>query len=190
MKPLSWVLRLPPRLRASALRWGINLYPAFRASGGRVVAVSPALDHIRVRLPLTWRTRNLNGSLYGGSLFAVTDGLHPTLLMAALGPGVVVWDKAASIRFRRPGRSALYADFRLRPEELAAVREALARDGETERHWTVALTDRHGTVHAEVERCIYIATRHHYRHKNQQYTARSASDAPPTPEETRCKPQP
>jgi acyl-coenzyme A thioesterase PaaI-like protein len=43
------------------------------------------LSHIRIRLPLTWRTKNIVGSLYGGSLFAMTDGVHPMMLMAALG---------------------------------------------------------------------------------------------------------
>ena len=66
------------------MRMGFNLHPAFRSTGGRVVHVAPDLRHIRVRLPLTWKTKNIVGSLYGGSLFAITDGAHPAMLMAAL----------------------------------------------------------------------------------------------------------
>ena len=63
-----------PRPGARLVRMGFNLHPAFRSTGGRVVHVAPDLRHIRVRLPLTWKTKNIVGSLYGGSLFAITDG--------------------------------------------------------------------------------------------------------------------
>jgi hypothetical protein len=105
------------------------------------------------------------GTLFGGSLFAVTDGPHPTLLMAALGPDVVVWDQEASIRYRTPGRGTLYADFLISPEEVAAVRAALAEDGETRRVYRVELKDRHGRVHTLVERTVYIAKKSHYKNK-------------------------
>ena len=94
------------------MRVGFNLHPAFRATGGRVLHVSPDFHHIRIKLPLLRRTRNIVGSMYGGSLFAVTDGAHP-MLMSALGSDHIVWDKAASIRYRKPAYTTLYVDFRL-----------------------------------------------------------------------------
>ena len=72
-----------------------------------------------------WRTKNIVGSLYGGSLFAITDGAHPMMLMAALGEDYIVWDKSASIRYRKPGYTTLYADFTLFDEELASIRRTL-----------------------------------------------------------------
>lgn len=85
--------------------------------------------------------------------------------MAALGPGVVVWDQEASIRYRTPGRTTLFADFVITPEEVAAVRSALARDGETRRCYRVDLKDSHGRVHTVVERTVYIADKAHYKKK-------------------------
>lgn len=164
MKP-QWLARLPLKWQARLMKFGFNFHPAFRGTGGRVDYVAPDLTHIRIRLPLNWRTRNLVGSIYGGSLFAVTDGAHPTLLMAALGKDVIVWDKAASIRYRRPGRSTLYADFRISPLEVAAIRKTLVRDGETDRTYTVELKDKGGHVHALVERTVYIADKKHYKNK-------------------------
>ena len=102
---------------------------------------------------------------FGGALFAITDGPHPTLLMVALGPDVVVWDQEASIRYRTPGRGTLYADFVVAPEDVAAIRADLDRDGETRRSYTVELKDRHGTIHAVVERTVYIARKAHYKSK-------------------------
>ncbi len=148
------------------VRMGFNFHPAFRGTGGRVEHVSQDLRHIRVRLPLNWKTKNIVGSLYGGSLFAITDGAHPMMLMAALGPDYIVWDKAASIRYRKPGYSTLFADFRLSTEELAEIRSALEQSPELDRSFVVELKDEHGVIHTVVERTVYIAEKNYYRNKN------------------------
>lgn len=157
--------RMPPRLRARAIRLGYNLHPAFRSTGGRVLEVSPDLRRIRITLPLCRRTRNIVGSIYGGALFAVTDGPHPTMLMAALGRDVIVWDKAAAIRYRRPAYDRLYVDFSIDEAELAEVRRLLDRDGEVERTYEVELVDRDGIVYAEVSRTVYLARKDFYQKK-------------------------
>lgn len=164
MKP-AWLERLPPKWRAHAVRIGFNLHPAFRGAGGRVIEVSHDLRRMRVRLPYSWRTRNVVGSLYGGSLFAITDGAHPMMLMAALGDEVVVWDKVATIRYRRPGYSAVEAEFELPPQEIEAIRAALREAPEIERSYTVELRDQSGEVCAVVDRIVYIGLKKHYRQK-------------------------
>ena len=164
MKP-AWLARVPPAWRARMVRLGFNLHPAFRGTGGRVEHVAHDLSHIRIRLPLNWRTKNIVGSLYGGSLFAVTDGVHPMMLMAALGDGVIVWDKAASIRYKKPGYSTLYADFSLDADEVADIRKSLRQHPELDRTYLVELKDEHGTVHTVVERTVYIADKNYYRQK-------------------------
>ena len=148
------------------VQMGFNFHPAFRGTGGRVIHVAQDLRHIRVRLPLTWRTKNIVGSLYGGSLFAITDGAHPMMLMAALGDSYIVWDKSASIRYKKPGYSTLYADFNLASSDLDEIRQLLLETPELDRTFLVELKDKDGTVHAVVERTVYIADKKHYRQKN------------------------
>ena len=150
------------------VRIGFNLHPAFRGTGGRVIHVADDLSHIRIRLPLSWRTKNIVGSLYGGSLFAVTDGVHPMMLMAALGDGVIVWDKAASIRYKKPGFSTLYADFSLSAAEVVEIRQGLDVHSELDRTFLVELKDEHGVVHTIVERTVYIAHKKYYREKSSE----------------------
>jgi hypothetical protein len=77
------------------------------------------------------------------------------MLMKNLGREYTVWDKAASLRFRKPGRSRLYARFALSQGELDDIR-TLAPGSTMERIFRVNLTDRDGTVHAEVETSIHI----------------------------------
>lgn len=78
------------------------------------------------------------------------------MLIKHLGPGYTVWDKAATVRFRKPGRTTLYARCHLPPEELDAIRASLDSAGSIARVYQVQLTDRAGMVHAEMEKTIHI----------------------------------
>ncbi len=162
---LSTLKRIPLRWRARVLRAGFNLNPAFRGTGGRVEFISRDILHVRIRLPLSRRTRNFVGSLYGGSLFAVTDGVHVMMLLANLHRDVVIWDKAAAIRYRKPAYCTLYADFRLDPAELAHINAELDAHHETSRRYTVELKDKAGTIYTVVERMVYIADKAFYKQK-------------------------
>lgn len=164
---MELLARLPPLWRARFLQLGFNWHPAFRATGGRVQTVSANLQHIVVRLPLRRRTRNLNGSLYGGFLFAITDGVHATMLMVGLQRHVIVWDKNAEIQYRRPGYQTLYANFQIRSEDLDEIREQLDLTHEAEATFTVQIQDPEGQVYTTVERTLYIADAHFYQQKSQ-----------------------
>jgi hypothetical protein len=111
---------------------------------------------IRVKLPLSWRTRNYVGTIFGGSLYASIDPMYMIMLIHLLGPAYVVWDKAATIRFRRPGRTTLFATFHLDDAELDEIRNRTANGEPVDRTYNVDLVDAEGVVHASVEKVIYI----------------------------------
>jgi acyl-coenzyme A thioesterase PaaI-like protein len=157
--------KCPQRWKPFVIRYGFNLHPAYRRTGGRVDYVSPDLATIRVRVPLNRGTRNLVGTIFGGSLFAITDGPHPFLLILALGRDYVIWDKAASIQYKRPGRTTLYGDCTITAEEIAEVKDILTRQPEVDRVYRVELKDESGVVHSIVERTVYIANKEHYKQK-------------------------
>lgn len=146
-------------LRTRVFRWAFNLWPCFRGTGARVAFIAEDWSEVRVRLPLSWRTRNYVGTIFGGSLYASVDPFFMLMLIKRLGPAYVVWDKAAAIRFRRPGRSTLTATFRLTEGEVEAIRELLSSQPKVDRTYTVALVDAEGTVHAEVQKTIHISHR-------------------------------
>ena len=139
-------------------RW-INLYAPLRGAGIRVIQVSEDQRTIEVELRLTWRNRNYVGTQFGGSLFAMTDPFYMILLKQALGPGYVIWDKAATIRFRRPGLTNVRAKFHLSDERLTEIRTALDRNGTHDAVFQVDVTDASGEVVSRVERVIYCATK-------------------------------
>jgi hypothetical protein len=93
--------------------------------------------------------------IFGGSLYAAADGHLMVMLIKLLGPGYVVWDKAATIRFRMPGRTTL-APLRNRRAETTAIRELLEHEAKVDRLYQVDWTDRAGVIHASVEKTIHI----------------------------------
>jgi len=150
---------MPESLRTRLQRWGYNLYPAYRGTGARIAYIASDWREVRVRLPLSWRTRNVVGTIFGGSLYAAVDPVYMLMLIENLGDDYVVWDKAASIRFLAPGRSTLYARFLLDEEELVAIRSLLRQETKVDRTYTVELVDGDGDVHARVEKTIHVHRR-------------------------------
>lgn len=147
---------MPESLRSRAMRWMFNLFPAYRGSGARVTYIAADFREIRVKLRLSLRSRNYVGTIFGGSMYAAVDPMYMIMLLKILGPGYIVWDKAATIRFRKPGRSTLFATFTLDDAELDAIRAATASGEPVNRTYNVDLADADGVIHASIEKVIYI----------------------------------
>jgi acyl-coenzyme A thioesterase PaaI-like protein len=143
-------------LETRLIRWRFNLHPAYRGTGGRVTYIARDWSEVRVEVPLRRRTRNLVGTIFGGSMYGAVDPLYMVMLMRRLGPEYVVWDKAARIRFRRPGRNTLHARFLLPDTEVEEVRRLLTEEEAIDRLYEVELSDEDGVVHAFVEKTLHV----------------------------------
>lgn len=148
---------MPESFQTKLDRFKFNFFPAYRGTGARVVYISENYREISVKIPLNWRTRNYVGTIYGGSLYAGIDLIYMLMLIKNLGRGYIVWDKAATIRFKRPGRETLFADFILTAEELGEIKTILEAEKSVDRVYNVELKDKNGKVHCVVEKTLYIA---------------------------------
>ncbi|MGE5467002.1 MAG: DUF4442 domain-containing protein [Ignavibacteria bacterium] len=145
-------LRFPP----GVMRAGINLWPPFVGAGIHVLEIAPDYRHITVRLRRGWLNRNYFGTQFGGSLFSMTDPFYAIMLLHNLPRGYRVWDRAARIEFKTPGRTHVYARFELTDAMLADVLAATADGAKYEPIWPVDVVDRDGAVVATVEKTLYI----------------------------------
>jgi len=148
---------MPESFQTRLARWWLNFYPCYRGSGAWVTFIATDWREIHVKLPLSWQTRNVVGTIFGGSIYAAVDPIYMLMLMRNLGPEYNVWDKAASIRFKKPGRSTLYARFLLNEVDLQDIQIELSRQPSIDRVYSVDLKDTEGNVRAIVEKTIYIA---------------------------------
>lgn len=147
---------MPESFSTRVLRWKLNFFSAYRGTGASCTYIAHDFREVKIRLPLSWRTRNLLGTIFGGALYGAVDPIYVLMLIRLLGREYVVWDKTATIRFRKPGRTTLYATFRIDDAELDAIRAATAGGEPVDRVYNVDLADETGTVHANVEKVIYI----------------------------------
>jgi acyl-coenzyme A thioesterase PaaI-like protein len=143
-------------LRTRLTRHTYNFWPCYRGTGARIVFISSDFRTVRIRLPLSLKTRNYVGTIFGGSMFAATDPLLMIMLMRNLGPGYKVWDKASTIRYLKPGRETLFAEFVITEQELDQIRQELQSQRSLDRIYQVELKTAAGEVCAQVEKTIYI----------------------------------
>ena len=156
---------MPESFESRLLRWKFNLFPAYRGSGARIEYIASNFREIRTRLDLSWRSRNYVGTIFGGSLYSSVDPIYMIMLIKLLGPAYVVWDKTATIRFKRPGRTRLSARFEISEAETDEIRRELDTRDSIDRIYDVTLADGDGVVHATVEKVIYIARKDRVRTK-------------------------
>lgn len=150
---------MPESWRTRFARWGFNVFPAYRGTGARITYIADDWREVHVRLSLNWRTRNYVGTIFGGSLYGAVDPVYMIMLIKALGPDYLVWDKAATIRFIRPGRETLRATFRITDEDVDALRAEVDRAGRVERTYSVELLNAAGVVHAHCDKLLSIRKR-------------------------------
>ncbi len=137
-------------------RWLANLAPAYRRTGARITYIAHNFQEVRVALPLNWQTRNHMNMIWGGSLYGAIDPVYGVMLWKLMGPEFEVIDKAATIRFRRPGRATLHARFVIDDEELQWLRNALKDKNKLDRNYLVELSDSDGRVHMVCEKTVHI----------------------------------
>lgn len=152
---MPWHAAISNKLRC----WSFYLFGCYRGTGGRLKYIAEDWSEVRLELPLSWRTRNYVGTIFGGSMYGAVDPIYMLMLIRRLGPEFIVWDKAAKIEFKKPGRDTLYARFVIGDDELAAIRAALDAQRSIDRTYVVELVDNSGTVCARVEKLIYIRRR-------------------------------
>ncbi len=159
------------KLRTQLARLMLNVWPCIFSAGGRVTYLSDDFSKLQVELPLSWRTRNYVGTIFGGSLYASTDPFYMLMLLQLLGKDYVVWDKGCTVRFKRPATATVTADFEITPAMLASVKDAVREQGETEFTWTVQYRDEGGAVYAQFDKVLYVAAKSFYRQKQAARTA-------------------
>jgi acyl-coenzyme A thioesterase PaaI-like protein len=125
-------------------------------AGIRVTRFDEDWRAVDVEVALRWWNRNYVGTQYGGSLYSMTDPFYMVMLMENLGSGYVVWDKSATIRFRRPGRGKVRAEFRLSGDVIEEIRIAVEREGRAEREFAVEVKGETGEVIAEVKKLLHV----------------------------------
>jgi uncharacterized protein DUF4442 len=149
------------------LRWALNLWPPFLGAGIRVKRLQSDWRAIDVEMKLHFWNSNFVGTHYGGSLYSMADPFYMLMLIDNLGADYIVWDKSASIRFKKPGKGKMHACFRLSEEQLAAIRQALNTQDKVEPAFVIEIKDEAGNLIAEVQKVLHVRKKTAVKDSNQ-----------------------
>lgn len=134
----------------------INLYPPFIGAGIRLKSINEHGNRIVVTMKLRWYNKNINGTQFGGSLYAMCDPFYVIACYSTFGNDYIYWDKSASIEYIRPGASKVTAVCEIPLEKLKEMKEEVDRLGKNTYTFTTDIKDTSDKVVARVTKEIYI----------------------------------
>ena len=109
-----------------------------------------------VKMNLRWYNKNYVGTHYGGSLFSMTDPFYMLLIMNQMGKNYLVWDKKAQIKFIKPGRGTVTAEFSMSPQQINEYKNILKTQEKLEPEFEVDVLDTEKQLVAKVWKTIQI----------------------------------
>ena len=134
----------------------LNVWPPFLFSGISILEISKDFRHAKVRLKKKALTSNYVGTLFGGSLFAMTDPFYMVMILKNLGSDYIVWDKRSEIEYVSPGKASVFAEFNLGDLELAEIKREVEANEKYLKWFEVDIKTGDGTVVAIVKKQIYV----------------------------------
>ncbi len=138
------------------MRWFMNAWFPFLGAGIRVTRLDDDWKAIDVEMKLRRWNSNYVGTHYGGSLYSMADPFYMLMLIENLGRDYIVWDKAASIRFRKPGKGTVKAGFRLSDEQVEDIMRQLETEDRVQPVFKVEIRDESDEIVAEVDKVLHI----------------------------------
>ncbi len=134
----------------------INFYPPFLGMGVHVKSYSEDFRRFEVELRARWYNRNLFGTHFGGSLYAMADPFFVFIITVNLGDNYIVWDKSAAIEFIKPAKGTILAVFDISQKRLEEIKEDVEIRGKNTYRFEVDLVDEAGHVVARVNKEVYV----------------------------------
>jgi len=150
---------------AQIYKFGFNWSPMYRRSTGKIIKVSDDLHVVKIKIPLSYKNRNYAGTIFGGSMLSATDPIYMVQLLHILGDDYVIWDKTASIKYKRPARETAYGEFTFSKEEIKTLKNDLAEKNEVDVTKTMYLVNHEAKIVAEITKTLYVAKKAFYKEK-------------------------
>jgi acyl-coenzyme A thioesterase PaaI-like protein len=116
------------RLLGARKRRDLELFPPWWSLHITILENRDDWRHLRIRLPLTFFTRNLGGHMFGGAQASLADPIA-AIACAHLFPDYNVWTRALNLDFSAVGDSDLELRFDFDPVLEEHIRAELAAKG-------------------------------------------------------------
>jgi len=150
---------------AQIYKYGFNFSPMYRRSTAKLIKVSEDLHYVKIKIPINYKNRNYAGSIFGGSMLSATDPIYMIQLLQILGDDYIVWDKAASIKYKRPAKETIYGEFTFSKKEIETLKQNVNIKNEVDVIKTMELVNLSDKIFAEITKTMYVAKKKYYKEK-------------------------
>ncbi|GLQ33452.1 DUF4442 domain-containing protein [Litoribrevibacter albus] len=134
----------------------VNVWPPFVGAGISLEQLAEDFSEATVAMKLKFTNTNYVGVHFGGSLYSMCDPFYMLLIMNRIGKDYIVWDKAAEIEFKRPGKGTVRAHFKVDEAMLEDIRTHTENGDRYFPVYEVDILDEQGEVVATVKKTLYI----------------------------------
>ncbi len=134
----------------------ISYYPPYLGAGIRLKSISEDFLRVELEMKLRWWNRNFVGTHFGGSLASMGDPFYMLMLMQILGREYIVWDKASTIRFKKPGKGTVRCVYELKREQIDDIVAQVAKLGKQDFVFPLNIVNAEGEVVCELEKTVYV----------------------------------
>lgn len=151
------------RLFGARRRRDIELFPPWWLLNITVLENRDDWRHVRIRLPLSFFTRNLGGHMFGGAQANLADPIA-AIACAHVFPDYSVWTRAMTIDFRAIGDGDLELRFDFDPALEARIREELQQKDRSTPSFEYGYYRADGTLCTHVNATVAIRARGYRNH--------------------------
>ncbi len=134
----------------------VSLYPPYLGAGIKLKNVNKDFTRFEVQMKMHWYNRNIFGTHFGGSLYAMSDPFFVFIVMNFLGKEYIVWDKSAKIDFKKPGKGTVKAVFEISNDKLAELKKDADEKGKNTYFFKTEVKNSDNETVAVVEKEIYV----------------------------------
>lgn len=144
------------KINTSFLLRFMRFWPPFWGAGIRVKEFSPDYKRILVEMKLRFWNANYVGAHFGGSLYSMTDPFYMLMLLNILKKDYIIWDKSASIRYKKPAYDTVYAEFILTDDRIQEIKDEVELHSKATPEFNIKIVDKNNELIAEVNKIISV----------------------------------
>lgn len=138
------------------LKLALNIYGPYLGAGIRITHIDPEWREMDVRMKLRWYNRNIMGTHFGGSLYAMVDPQMMLMLINRLGKDYIVWDQAAEIAYVKPATGTVEARLSLSDSQLDEIKSKTSGGAAYRPSFEIVIRDVDGIVVSKVKKVLYV----------------------------------
>ncbi|PIP94455.1 MAG: tetrameric acyl-CoA thioesterase [Bdellovibrio sp. CG12_big_fil_rev_8_21_14_0_65_39_13] len=143
----------------------MNFWPPYLGAGVKVKLLDPKTLKIRVEMPLKIFNKNYIGVHFGGSLYSMVDPFYMLILMNKIGRDFIVWDKSASIKFVRPGKGRVWAEFNIDDQTVSEIENKARELKKFEPEFQIEIRDENNQIVAIVDKKLWVSLKKEKSHE-------------------------